>query len=186
MTFVKCQLCYSFVYHSYFVQVYCSLLFTVPLMPPKEQPTRRMARAPEDGDPTPQLMPMDAVGDLVSKLTQSIGDKFGEFVVSLKEKEVDVQRETRERAEQDREERERVRKENIEREDAIRKEALARDESLREESCKEKEENLARIEKSRFRDTVLAGLSSYREGDDLESYLYTLENYFTKVGLPLE
>ena len=97
-----------------------------------------------------------------------------------------MQRETRERAEQDREERERVRKENIEREDAIRKEALARDESLREESRKEKEENLACIEKSRFRDTVLAGLSSHREGDDLESYMDTLENSFTKVGLPLE
>ena len=94
-----------------------------------------------------------------------------------------MQRETRERAEQDREERERGREENIEMEDAIRKEALARDESLREESRKEKEENLARIEKSRFRDTVLAGLSSYREGDDLESYLDTLENSFTKVGL---
>ena len=82
-----CIICYSFVYHSYF----CTglLLFVVHCA------THATQRAPEDGDPTPQLMPMDAVGDLVSKLTQSIGDKFGEFVVSLKEKEVDVQRETR-------------------------------------------------------------------------------------------
>ena len=148
--FAKCQLCASFVIllciTLIFVQVYCSSLFTVPIMPPKEQPTCRIARTPEDGDPTPQLMPMDAMGDLVSKITQSIGDKFGEFVVSLKEKEMDVQRETRERVEQDSEERERVRKENIEMEDAIRKEALARNESLREESRNEKEENLARIE----------------------------------------
>lgn len=42
------------------------------------------------------------------------------------------------------------------------------------------------LEKKRFRDRVMASLPMYREGDDLETYLATIESSYRKVRVPVE